>query len=153
MRRQGILLQHQEDRIERCSGLKRRPAGQHLVKNRSQAEDVAGRADPGSPDEDLLGCHVAWRTDDRARGSQVEIRVEPLGETEVGDVRAALAIDQDIRRLQVAMQHAQAVSVIHRTGNRRQQSGCLARRDGALAQPGASDWPSMSFMMKYGCPS
>ena len=154
VRRQRLLLQHQEDRIERRSGLERRPAGEHLVEDRSQAVDVAGRSDPASPDDDLFGRHVAGRSDDGARGSEAGIRRRAAWP---GRSRPRAAGPRDRSRCSRASGRDGA-----RPGDERNpprgQSGPAKRplREagmGPSASRRARDWPSMSLMMKYGCPS
>ena len=88
-RRHRVLLEHQQQRIDRRGGLKRRPAGEHLVEDRAEAVDVARRADLAPIAADLLGGHVARRADDRAGVRQAGVVGDPLGQAEIGDVRLA----------------------------------------------------------------
>src|SRR5207302_951218 len=56
-----------------------------------------------------------------------------LGEAEVGNLRGAVRLQQDVRRLQVAVDDALLVDVLHRPGQALDQRGRLAGRlrDGA----------------------
>ena len=47
---------------------------------------------------------------------QLAVALDPLGQAEVGDVRLALLVDQDVGRLEVAVQDAPLVGVVHRLG-------------------------------------
>ena len=75
---------------------------------------------------------------------------EPLGQAEVGHERRSGRVDQDVRRLQVAVQDAVLVGVVDGAGDV-EQAGDLgrARRRGCLAR----EAPSMNFMEKYCWPS
>jgi hypothetical protein len=42
---------------------------------------------------------------------------QPLGEAEVGDVRLALRVEQDVARLEVPVQDAALVRVVDRAGH------------------------------------
>ena len=48
---------------------------------------------------------------------QLAVPLDPLGQAEVGDVGLALGIEQDVRRLQVAVQDAALVGVVDRAGD------------------------------------
>ena len=43
--------------------------------------------------------------------------LDPLGQPEVGDVRPALVVEQDVGRLEVAVEDAPLVRVVHRGGD------------------------------------
>ena len=58
----------------------------------------------------------------------------PLGQAEVGDVRPALAVDQDVGRLQVAVQDAVLVGVVDGPADERPVAGRVARLHGAVGQ-------------------
>ena len=62
------------------------------------------------------------------------ILFDPLCETEVRDVGAARRIDEDVRRLEVAVQDAAIVGSLHGVGHFRQQRGGLTGRQGAGRQ-------------------
>ena len=49
-------------------------------------------------------------------GGQLAVGLDPLGQAEVGDVRLALGVEQDVGRLEVAVQDAPLVGVVHRLG-------------------------------------
>ena len=49
------------------------------------------------------------------------VAFDALGQAEIGDVRLSLGIEQDVARLEVAVQHAALVGVMDGAGNRRQQ--------------------------------
>ena len=62
----------------------------------------------------LLGRHVRGRAEQRAgeRAGRDRVGVDALGDAEVGDVRDAVDVEEDVRGLQVAMEHAAAVAVV-----------------------------------------
>ena len=60
---------------------------------------------------------------------------QSLGQAEVRHVRPARVVDEDVGRLEVAVEHAPSVGRLHRVGHLGQQPGPLAGRDAALCQP------------------
>jgi hypothetical protein len=87
-----------------------RAQGQQLVKGQPQGVDVAaGVALAGEP----LRRHVAQGADDVARVRQV-VAVGGLGEAEVGDPDDALGVQEQVARLDVAVQHPLPVRVRQR---------------------------------------
>ena len=82
-------------------------AGEHLVQHAAQGVDIGAAVDRRGLD--LLGRDVVRRADPCAGARQAADRPEPLGQPEVGEVDllvVALAADQDVRRLDVAMHEA-----------------------------------------------
>src|SRR5262245_66254816 len=74
-----------------------------LVEDEAQGVDVASDRRPRS--RELLGRHVRGRSGDVS----LNLGVGRDRETEVRDPRAAPTVDHDVRRLQIAMQHALVV--------------------------------------------
>ena len=72
------------------SGAERRAAGQQLVQDRPERVDVGRRADRGGVPGRLLRGHVARGAEDRPGVRPAGVRVEPLGQAEVGDLRRAV---------------------------------------------------------------
>ncbi len=113
--------------------LEGRPAREHLVKNDAQTVDIAGGAGLAPAERDLFRSHVGRRADDRARQGQARADGQPrraghaLGQAEIGDVRLALAVDEDVRRLEVAVKDATLMRERDRSGNRRQERRRVAR--------------------------
>ena len=64
------------------------------------------------------------------RGLTPPARQGLLGEAEVGDVRLAAVVQEDVGRLEVAVEHAALVGVVNGVGHRRQQPRGVARRQG-----------------------
>ena len=96
---------------------KRRLAATHFVEHQAERIDVAAhrRALAGQ----LLGRHVGGRAGHLAFH---RLARHADGEAEVGNPGAAVPVDHDVRRLQVAMQHA--------TGVRRGEAGAQLPCDG-----------------------
>ena len=79
--------------------------------------------------------------------------LDPLGQPEVGDVRPALLVEQDVGRLEVAVQDAALVGVVHGRGDLGHQPRHGPGIAGGL-RPGAARLPPVrSGMVKYGSPS
>ena len=115
-RRHRIILNHLPDRVERRVALEWRPAREQLVQDRAEAIDVRGRADVAAALR-LLGRHITGRAEDGASAGAFPIAVEPLGQAEVGDVRFILAVEQNVRRLQVAMDDPMPVGMMDGPGD------------------------------------
>jgi hypothetical protein len=86
---------------------------------------------------DLLRGHVgrgaelraALREQHRVAG----VFIDDLGDAEVGDLHAALRIEQDVLRFDVAMQHALRVGELQRIADGRDDVQRLLRRETARA--------------------
>ena len=97
------------EQIEKRVPLERRPAREHLVEDDAERVDVAalGRRLAGR----LLGGDVL-RTADDAAGLR-ELRAgEDLGDAEVGQLEDAVVADEDVRRLEIAMDDAVIVDML-----------------------------------------
>ena len=108
------------------------------VEDRPQAVDVGGRRDRAAAPDGLLGGHVGGRAQDRAGDGQARVGLDPLGQAEVGDVGLALGVEQDVGRLQVAVQDAALVGVVDGLGDLGDQPRG-GPRVGRVARPAA--WP------------
>ena len=116
-RRLADLLERLGDRI----AAERRAAGQEGVEDRPQAVDVAGRRHGPAPARGLLGRHVGRRAHDRAAVGQLAVALDPLGQAEIGHVGLALLVEQDVGRLEIAVQDAPLVRVVDGLGGQLQQ--------------------------------
>ncbi len=116
-------------------GFEGRPAGEHLVEDRSQRIDVGRRADLAGQSLRLLGGHVAGRPHDLAADGVAILDLQPLGQAEVGDLRRAVGVEQDVGRLQVAVDDPDAVDRTDGAGERGRQLGGLAGRHRRAGQP------------------
>jgi hypothetical protein len=103
---------HQDDRR---GPLERRLAGQHLVDQDAERVEVGLVADLGGP-SDLLGRHIGGRPQGPPGGGQGR-GVEVLGDPEVGQLDLALCGDHQVRRLEVAVDHALLVRVVQRVAD------------------------------------
>ena len=83
------------------AALERAPAGEELVEHEAERVDVAPRRDLAAGE--LLGRHVGRRA-----GAQ-RLRRPTRRQAEVGDADPAAAVEHDVRRLQIAMEHAAVV--------------------------------------------
>src|SRR5438094_374499 len=82
------------------------PSGQELVEDDAQTVDVRGRRQRFAGD--LLGAHVRGRAGRGAGTGQRHVAVA-AGQAEVHHLGPAALVQQDVRRLEVAVQHAAAV--------------------------------------------
>src|SRR5262249_3720114 len=114
-------LPHLPESRDRSLGPERRAAGEQLVEDGAQAVDVAGGGEDRVAAR-LLRGDVARRADDRRGRGRARAGVEPLREAEVGDVGPARLVEQDVGRLEVAVQYAALVRVVDGAGDRFYQS-------------------------------
>ena len=98
-------------------------AGQQRVEDGAEAIDVARGGEVLELAGTLLGRHVIGRAGTIAGMRQLAAGFHPLGQAEVRDVRLAVAIDQDVLGLQVAMEHAALMGMVDRSGDRGHQVG------------------------------
>ena len=85
-------------------------------KRRPQGIHVGRRPDLAAIARGLLGRHVAGRPHDLAGAGQAAVALELLRQAEVGHARVAVPVEQDIGRLEVAVDHAVLVGVLDRLG-------------------------------------
>ena len=95
------------------------------VQDGSQGVDVGRRAGEVRPPLGLLRRHVAGRAEDRLGPGQVAVGVEDLGQAEVGDLGRSVGVEQDIGRLEVAVDDPLVVGLGDRAGQDLDQPGGL----------------------------
>ena len=95
---------------------KRRPTARHLIQHAAKAEEIGSMIQRLA--HRLFGSHVHRRSGDHARSSQTGV-VGGSCQSEVGDFHFLLnvAFDQNIARLNVAMDQAQSMSRCKSTGD------------------------------------
>ena len=136
------------------SRLERRPAGEQFVEDGAQRVDVGGR---GQTAVRPAACSGAMY-DGVPRIAPVcvrSLRTSMLaGQAEVGDQRLARVVEQDVGRLQVAVDDAALVGVMHGAGDLLDQRGRRRRRRrGSASMWSARLPPGISFIEKNGRPS
>ncbi len=120
-----------EDQPLRVRSEVRRPPGQQLEEHHPQAEQVRARV--GHPAREALRRHVAHRAGRAVLADAVEVG----GEAEVDEDHAAPRADQDIGRLDVAMEDAGVVEDGERLGDALggQEDAAQPGRAGDLVDP------------------
>jgi hypothetical protein len=134
--RHRLVGQHLQHRVERRLGPERRAAGQALVEDGAQGVDVGGGADLLRLARRLLRRHVGGGAEDGAGLRLAADVVQALGQAEVGDPQLsrlrlrigcqAASSQEDVRRLEVAVDHAGLVGGVDGAGQRLDQRGCVA---------------------------
>ena len=135
-----LLLQGPEDdgihtRVHRAFFRRRRKPsnrqlpGEHLVKHHAQGIDIGPLVHILRALQ-LLRGHVVGRPNGRAAGGELGRRLcvaDQLGDAEVGDLHPAAGIEQDVLRLDVAMENAFVVRILQRLANPGHQGQGLGR--------------------------
>ena len=134
-RRRELAPLHLAEDLADVVALERRLAGQQAVERRAQAVDVAtaGPAGPGRRGPARGSCRPAcparcraasrrcrWPRRARASARRRRARLGPaqrLGQAPVDHQRLAVLADDDVARLDVAVQHAAAVGVVDRVAD------------------------------------
>lgn len=106
-----------QQRLRGVFALERRATGDEGVESGAQRINVARRADMDTVAERLFRGYLAGGAQDWARMGHLGVQVSPFGEAEIGDARFVLFVDQNVVRLDVAVQHALAVRVGNGVGN------------------------------------
>ena len=112
----------------------RRTTDQEFVQDHAQRVDVGERADLLGLALGLLGGHVAGRAQDRLGRRQARFDVQALGQAEVGDLGRAVGGDQDVGRLQVAVDDPQPVRLDDGAGQGLDQRRRPPRRPGGAVE-------------------
>ena len=136
----GTLLLHRSQGVDHAVAAEGRLAGQQRVEHGAQAVDVGRRGDRAAAARGLLGRHVGGRAQDGARLGQLDVLDQALGQAEVGDVRAALRVDQDVRRLEIAVEDPAHVGVGHGLGRLGDEPGGRPRVVPVRRERGRRGW-------------
>jgi hypothetical protein len=110
----GRLVQLVAEEVDRVRRLEWQPPRQHPEQEHPERVDVARGRDrlPGR----LLGRHVRRSPDERA-GVRQRVRTRHPGDAEVRDLRPPFFVEDDVRRLEVAMDESALVRVREPGGN------------------------------------
>ena len=135
----GFTASHQIERLDHRRGLERRSSGQEAVKGGPEGKDVRSRTDGGAVAGDLFRCHERGGTSHSVWAGRRRARVVARpGDAEVGDHRhhlipgtIARAVEQDVRGLDVEMQHPGAMDLVDGPSDRRHQLDRRPRRQRA----------------------
>jgi hypothetical protein len=123
-RRRG-LVQLAAEQVDRARRLEREPPGKHPVENHPERVDVARRR--GGLSRRLLRRHVRGRPDQRA-GLGERVHAGHSRDPEVRDLGSAFLVEEDVGRLEVAMDQAAVVRVRETGGDLARDRLCLRVR-------------------------
>ena len=126
------ILDVLEGKSDRRVGLEGQPPGQHLEEDYPQSIDVGVWADIRSA-FGLLGAHVRRGSDHRSAGERGGC-LRPLDDAEIRQIGLAVGIEEDIRRFDVAMDHASPVSFVQRGRDPASHSDALRHGQRGLGQ-------------------
>ena len=131
--RHRLLFAYLPQRLVDRVGLKRRSTREQLVQDCPQPVDVGRGGDLGMMAGDLLGRHVRGGPENQTGLRQAAVAVDALGESKIGDVGNVVFVEQDVRRLQVAVQDSAEVGIMNGTGDVPDQPGDGSR---VVPEPG-----------------
>ena len=149
LREVGLLVHDRAQHVRHRLAVEGAPAGEHLVEHAAEGPDVRAAVDGLAAR--LLRAHVAGGAEQHARLRHRErgrvrglgvlrpgerVGVERLGQAEVEHLDAAVAVDHDVRGLQVAVHDALLVRGLERLGDPEREAGRLLRLERAALQPG-----------------
>ena len=104
-----------------------RSTGERVERDGPERVDVAAPVDVGAGLR-LLGAHVARRADDQCSGG-IDLGLRGLGDAEVRQVGLALVVEQDVGRLDIAMDEPVLVGGIEGLGHALEHRSELAGGD------------------------
>ena len=117
MRGRRFLLLDPRDQHS-LAPLERSDAGQELVEDHSQAVDVGPGVNRPLFTSRLLGRHVCRGADHLAVQRGKPIGTGQLCQSEIGEEGLSSGVDQDVRWLDIAVDHAALMGVFQRIGQR-----------------------------------
>ena len=107
--------------------IKQRSTGRQFVQRRTQAVNVRSMVNGIRCRSGLFGRHVTRRPQDRTGQTERHI-VDPLGESKIGQPDPAIGIEDQVGRLDVAMNDAAMMRMRQRFGRLQSPSGHLMKR-------------------------
>src|SRR4029077_11345964 len=84
---------------------KRRAPGEQIEQDCSETVNVGSWSELGCRSFGLLGCNVTRRAEDCECAREIGTGVEPFGQSEIGHEWFAATVEQDVSRLEIAMQN------------------------------------------------
>src|SRR5260221_4535147 len=111
-RRKWLRVQNLLERGGKSFGHEGGAACDQMVKHGPERINIAPPADLSAIGRSLLWRHIIRRTQHLARDRQIGLAFEPLGQSEIGDPRLIVGVDEDVGWLEVAMQDAAFVRVM-----------------------------------------
>ena len=94
-------------------GPERSLASEQFVEDRSQTVRVCSRGELPGTARGLFRRHISRRAEHGSADGQTRVILHQFGQSEIGDVRLALIVEEDIGRLQVAVQNAALMRVVN----------------------------------------
>src|SRR5205823_11643695 len=91
----------------------RRTPGEQIEQNCSEAVNVGSWSKLGCRSFGLLGRDVTRRAEDCERAREIGTGVEPFGQSDIGHEWFAATVEQDLSRLEIAMQNPVLIGELH----------------------------------------
>ena len=129
-RRDRFLVHHFVQHFNRGRTGERHVSRQHFVKDNAEGVDVGLRSEAALFAAGLFRSHVLGRTHDLTVLGLSGVVVEVLGEAEVRDLGLAIGGEQDVARLEIAVQDLPLVRVVNGSSQAFRDSCGLSGRNG-----------------------
>ncbi len=131
----GSFAPYEIEGLDQGGAGKRGPAREQGIKNRAQTVNVGRRRKSTSGLAGLFGRHVRRRSHQTSGLCQFTIGPDSLGQAEVGHMRLVVLVQEDVGRLQVAVQYPALMGVMERGGGDRDDPGRGAGVSGEFGEP------------------
>ena len=119
--RDGGFLRGPAQGLQRGCGGKRGLAAQQFVQDGTQAVDIAGDRGLGRPAPGHFRRQVVGGAENGEGMGEAAVLVGQPGQPEIGHVRLANGVEEDVGRLEIAVEDAVLVGKMDRTGDLRDQ--------------------------------
>ena len=109
-------VQNQPDGFIGCSASKRWMASEQLVKHCAKSVNIRGACELRVISHRLFRRHVTGRAQNFHRARDSALRLDQPGQPEIGEMRFAFCVEQNVSGLDVSMQDAVLMRVVKRCG-------------------------------------
>ena len=124
--RPGLAIENLVEVLDGTFAAKWQPPGQAAVENHSQSPDVRTPVQSIGLATNLFGRHVRQRAGDLATPQPLDLFVNR--QAEIADPGLTKPVNEDVRRLQVAVDQAECVGILDCLGDLRDDLGQMFRR-------------------------
>src|SRR5439155_7393351 len=121
-------VQNQPDRFKGCPSSKRWMASEQLVKHCAESVNICRASDACVISHRLFRRHVTWSAQNFHRARDGTLCFDQPCQPEIGEMRFAFLIKQDVPRFDVSMEDAVFMRIVNGPGQLGDQLRCVADR-------------------------